>query len=285
MISKDEFISLFNDLLDKEISFFPWDEILSKPLRTGEAFEWLIFLSIINSAKKNNIPVSFPFLEHDKILQSRFFCNCILPYQTAVKPGNSSDINLWLHYMSSLLPKAILKNQGQSYSIYKEGFSISSIFYDSKYEKRADFVIASGEPTDGTPVYNLKKNLITFNFKDNFKRTFEAVLQPLNMSKNMLPLLSRKPETKTRIPVRMIIECSHNKTDERALEQLNDYFEHYGLTNTQDVIIVSGNKIIIDNFQKVQLSLTELDIQEFKERLSSLADIIIGQLFKEDQKF
>lgn len=259
-----KFIPEYFDIID-------WSNIWSRKLESGTAFEWAVLASLIYVAKKHNISVEIPLIDQFDAGEY-FILRNEIPLSHGAQAGNSatalSSKELKYRFLYSLVPKAIFRNNDQTYSVFREGCPYHKIMCGKNYMDRTDIIIIPGAPTEDYPKFNNAETEVTYSFVQSSEQ-FSGVLRVRNSP--LIPCKMRLPRKNLQLLTTGIIECSVNKTAEVATNQLQKYDSLFTSNNHHPALsLITGNDLSSLPYDTHQINLETEDASIlFQELLAS----------------
>ena len=252
--------SIARSFAGKTFGSISWGDIWDRKLENGTGFEWAVFFSILEAAKREGYTVDFPLLS-TPIGKECFVLRNVIPSTYGSQAGHSAfsqeRVPLRDKFYACLVPKAVLVSpSGETFSVFREGCPYHQIATGKHYLDRTDIIVFPGTPLDGTPVFVSESTLIHFAYSSCGK-TFEGLIRPEDSP--MIPCVQRRPAKNQPFQATGIVEISVNKKLEVAEEQINRYQSLFNDEKVPPVSLITGNLItgIPVDAHRVDLSLCE----------------------------
>jgi hypothetical protein len=148
------------------------------------------------------------------------------------------------------------------------------------YSERPDILILPGHPTEGFPSFSEERQYLKFSFDLEDGTVVLGTLKVINSS--TIPCRSRSPRGGMLLPITGIIECSVNKTEFIASEQLTRYEEVFHTSNGEPpLFLITGNDLSLLHWENALVDLSTDDINILESEATkgvSLAMDVFGIL-------
>ena len=255
MISANLLESICREIYPELFIEIDWGNVWRRPLDSGEGFEWAVFLSMASEARKMGLGISLPLLQYESGKDFFSVWNQI-PKHYVGKVGHSSRESrhsLASKFCFSLVPKLIISDSKHKYSVFREGCPYHAIMSEEDYDERPDILILDGSPAEDYPCVIGEDQYVRFKYDIGTSLTLSGSLRVINSS--LLPIEYKHPEEDFRIPVRGIVECSTNKPENIAREQLKKYEELFGDSGQLNIVLVTGNRLSFEKWPSVFIDL------------------------------
>jgi len=251
--------------------------IWNMPISTGTAFEWTIFAAIISEAKLQGWQSSFPILNYPRG-DSLFLLRNEIPRQHGAQPGHSHQsehkIKLQDRFYQALVPEVQLERNGNFLSIFREGCPYHSIMSEMNYDECPDIVMVPGYLMPGYPQFLQNDRIINYNFNFSHCANIKGSIRVLDSP--ILPLISKCPPTKLKLPVSCVVECSINKTAEHSNRQLIQYYDIYNNPYEKLYLaIIAGNSLDNLTWPHFAIDLKSRNINLIEQQIRSAVKTII----------
>jgi hypothetical protein len=232
-----------------EFSRLDWRDVWERPVRSGTGLEWTVFTAIVWALRRTGWKVEFPHLAGAG-LKEFFPGHNQFPSHHAGKAGHSSlGPKAGLLIAAALTPKAIGCKNERWISIFREGCAYHRIYASASYGERPDILIALGRPAPGFPSYDERTNTVVYRYIVDGSQTIEGTLRAVN---SVTPsIILRSPSGGYQFVPLAIIECSINKLEKRALEQIGSYQSRFFGRQSVNLVLISGQPLAIPWIQYV----------------------------------
>ena len=255
-----------------------WGNIWNRKLESGSGFEWATLAAIMWAAKEKGYSVFVPLLEHFDAGNYYLLRNEI-PLTHGAQAGNAdSELKrkpLNYRFLYSLVPKAIIKKGDSCYSIFREGCPYHKIMGGLSYLERTDIIIVPGTIADGYPKLSETGRNVLFAYNyDNIELSGTLDVK----SSVFIPVKKRNPKGGIKIIAQGIVECSVNKSEEVANEQLSRYKTLFGSNNGfPKFSLITGNDLSSLDYDTHTIDLKTEDYLFIAAELKSAATGILDE--------
>jgi hypothetical protein len=226
------------ELLPDHFEELPWgSSIWDSPIRQGKSLEWAVFTSILAAFKRRGWNIEIPALSQEQLAE-RFTIDNRYPVHFAGRPGHQpTSGTVGLSILSCLFPKAILSNGSVTLSVFKEGWPYHQIHTPVPYLDRPDILIAHGSPNLKKLLLDENKGIISYEYLDEHGEVCAAgSLRAVNAQvPEIIDLFANETFSAT-----CIVECSINKLESRAAEQLAAYAKTFFTRSEPNIFLVTG---------------------------------------------
>ncbi len=252
-----------------------WGDIWQRPLESGDSFEWTLFFSLASEARRLGLEVSFPLLQCES--GKDLFCSWNkIPMHYVSKVGHSFSRDtrhiLATKFCLALVPKMIISDGEHKYSIFREGCPYHTIMSEEDYNERPDILILDGNPIEDYPKVTEDDQYVHFKYQVTPSLLLSGCLRVINSS--LLPIEEKSPDEDCKIPIRGIVECSTNKSEEVAAEQLKRYEGLFGNEHKLEMVLVTGNQCSLAKWPCFFIDL-KAEKEHLRERIQEVGASIL----------